>query len=133
MATDPVCGMYVDERSSPLRLLRDNRTYYFCNSSCLEEFSDPALARRRLTRDLAVSALLTVAVVGLVDVASGRTAELLAAGLAGAVQLGPGRHFYRGTFDALRSRVANMDVLIAVGTTAAFAYGVASLVVPGEL
>lgn len=133
MATDPVCGMYVDERSAELTLARDNRTYYFCAQSCLAEFQDPAASRRRLGRELALAGGLTVLVVLLVDASGARTALLAAAVLAGIVQFGPGRVFYRGTWDALRSRVANMDVLIAVGTTASYGYGLAVLLVPGPL
>lgn len=42
--------------------------------------------------------------------------------LATPVQLVAGWQFYRGSYNALRSRSANMDVLIALGTTAAYVY-----------
>ena len=42
--------------------------------------------------------------------------------LATPVQFIAGWRFYRGTWDAVRNRSANMDVLIAMGTTAAWAY-----------
>lgn len=42
--------------------------------------------------------------------------------LATPVQLVAGWQFYRGSYHALRSRSANMDVLIALGTTAAYVY-----------
>ncbi len=42
--------------------------------------------------------------------------------LASLVQFGPGLEFYRATLPALRHRTANMDTLIAFGTSAAFAY-----------
>src|SRR5256712_2523449 len=48
--------------------------------------------------------------------------------LATPVQFGPGLRFYRGTLDAIRNRSANMDVLIAMGTTAAWGYSTAVLV-----
>ena len=35
------------------------------------------------------------------------------------------RRFYRGAWNALRGGAANMDVLVALGTTAAFVYSVA--------
>ncbi len=40
--------------------------------------------------------------------------------LAGPVQLVAGARFYRGAFHALRAGAANMDVLVALGTSAAF-------------
>ncbi|HQD19069.1 MAG TPA: cation transporter, partial [Bacillota bacterium] len=42
--------------------------------------------------------------------------------LATPVQLVAGWQFYRGSYNALKSRSANMDVLIALGTTAAYVY-----------
>ena len=41
------------------------------------------------------------------------------------IQLGLGYRFYRGSYHALKSRYANMDVLVALGTSAAFLYSVA--------
>ena len=38
MARDPICGMNVEEGSG-LKLLRDNREYYFCSRHCLEKFA----------------------------------------------------------------------------------------------
>ena len=132
MATDPVCGMYVDERTADLKLLRDNRAYYFCSSSCLEEFADPARQLQRLRRRLAVAWPLSVAVVLLTYLLHPPGWGEAAFGLAAVVQFYSGGPFYRGTWDALRSRVANMDVLIAVGTTVAFAYSSVALFRPGS-
>ncbi|MFQ6127961.1 MAG: heavy metal translocating P-type ATPase [Thermoplasmata archaeon] len=44
--------------------------------------------------------------------------------MATSVQFYPGLKFYRGTMKALRNRRANMDTLIAVGTSAAYFYSV---------
>jgi Cu+-exporting ATPase len=41
------------------------------------------------------------------------------------VQLGVGRDFYRGAYRALRMGTANMDVLVALGTSAAYFYSLA--------
>lgn len=43
------------------------------------------------------------------------------------VQFGFGFRFYRNAFKALKNRAANMDVLVALGTTSAFAYASISL------
>lgn len=37
MATDPICGMKVDEESA-LSAVRDGQTFYFCSQHCLQEF-----------------------------------------------------------------------------------------------
>ena len=37
MATDPICGMTVDEASA-LRAERDGQTYYFCCDHCRQKF-----------------------------------------------------------------------------------------------
>jgi Cu+-exporting ATPase len=48
-------------------------------------------------------------------------------GLATAVQFYVGRQYYVGAFKALRNRSANMDVLIALGSSAAYFYSVVVL------
>jgi len=133
MATDPVCGMYVDERTANLKLVRENRTYYFCSSRCLEEFSQPEAEIGRLRRRLMLAWPLTVAVLVLTYVRPFGSWPWVALPLAAVVQFYPGLQFYRSTRDAARGRVWNMDVLIAVGTTTAFAYSFAALLLPGRL
>ncbi|HTT72672.1 MAG TPA: heavy metal translocating P-type ATPase [Thermoplasmata archaeon] len=121
MATDPVCGMFVDERAAPLKLARDNRTYYFCSSGCLRRFAQPERELARLRLRLAIAWPLALAVVALTYLAPFAGWPWAALVLAGVVQFFPGLEFYRGTYDAVRARAWNMDVLIAVGTTVAFA------------
>ncbi len=133
MATDPVCGMFVEERTAELTLVRDNRTYYFCASGCLEEFSAPARQLARLRRRLAVAWPLSAAVIALTYLGPFHDWPYAAFALAAVVQFYPGLQFYRGTVDAIRSRVWNMDVLIAVGTTVAFLYSAAVVFFPSRL
>ncbi len=133
MATDPVCGMFVADTPEALRLTRENREYLFCSSACLHEFAEPDTALRRLRRRLAVAWPLSIAVVGLTYGVATEPAIVLAAALAGVVQFYPGGPFYRGAWDAVRHRIGNMDVLVAVGTTAAFVYSLVALLRPGSL
>jgi P-type Cu+ transporter len=133
MATDPVCGMAVEVGPGALRLVRDNRTYYFCSSECLRSFAEPEAAVRRLRRQLAVAWPLSVTVAVLTWASPFARSELVAGVLAGVVQVYAGSGFYRGAWDAFRQRVGNMDLLIASGTTAAFLYSVAVLALPGRL
>ena len=50
--------------------------------------------------------------------------------LATIVQFWPGLEFYRATIPALRHRTANMDTLVALGTTVAFGYSAFVTVLP---
>ena len=133
MPTDPICGMYVEEGPDALQLFRDNRLYYFCSSGCRIQFAEPRAQLVRLRRGLAVawpaSAVILLVTYGIHFAGW----PYLAFGLAAVVQFYPGLPFYRGTWDALRTRMGNMDVLIAVGTTAAFAYSTVALFLPGRL
>ncbi len=52
--------------------------------------------------------------------------------LAGPVQVIVGKRFYVGAFKALRSKAANMDVLVALGTTAAFLFSLYQVVSLGD-
>ncbi|QHT60780.1 cation-translocating P-type ATPase [Paenibacillus lycopersici] len=53
--------------------------------------------------------------------------------LASIVQFFIGMPFYFGAFYALRERTANMDVLVAIGTTAAYIYSYAAMLKGGPL
>ena len=133
MATDPVCGMFVEERAASLHLVRDNRTYYFCSETCRDQFADPARAQRALARRLAIAWPLALTVVGLTYGLGSRDAIGLAAALATVVQFYVGLPFYRGARDAIADRSWNMDLLIAVGSSAAYAYSLAALLLPSRL
>src|SRR5881396_1555746 len=129
MATDPVCGMYVDEGTHLTALVRGRR-YYFCSHTCLEAFTAPEREIRRL-RWLALFSLGVG--IPLFFVGFGQGVGWWLAGteeplnlafflLATPVQFVAGWRFYHGTWDALKNRSANMDVLIALGTSAAWGY-----------
>ncbi|MCI4355657.1 MAG: heavy metal translocating P-type ATPase [Thermoplasmata archaeon] len=133
MATDPVCGMYVDPRTATLTLVRENRTYYFCAASCRESFARPEAQRARLARQLLVAWPLAVFVAILTYGTPFSGWPYVALVAAGVVQVSAGRPFYRGTWDAIRGLIGNMDLLIAVATTAAFAYSAAVVLLPGRL
>jgi P-type Cu+ transporter len=90
--------------------------------------------RRELSR-FAVAALLTAPlVVQMASMLAGRHGiELpiwLQFALAAPVQFWAGARFYSGAWKALRGGAANMDVLVALGTTAAFAFSIAVWLVP---
>ncbi|MFY9717807.1 MAG: heavy metal translocating P-type ATPase [Thermoplasmata archaeon] len=133
MATDPVCGMFVEERPDSLQLARENRVYYFCASECRDRFADPAREARRLARRLAVAWPFSVAILVLTYAVASRDSAVISAVLGAVVQGYAGYPFYLGARDAVRQRIGNMDVLIAIGTSAAFGYSLAALLLPGRL
>jgi len=129
MATDPVCGMYVDEGTHLTAVVR-GRKYYFCSETCLETFVAPEKELARLKRLTLFSLGIGIP---LFVVGFGQGLGWWLAGLeeplnlvffvlATPVQFVAGYRFYRGFVDAIRNKSANMDVLIAIGTTAAWAY-----------
>jgi Cu+-exporting ATPase len=61
------------------------------------------------------------------------TLNWIVLGPAAFVQVWAGGRFYRAAWRALRHRSATMDTLVAVGTSAAFAYSVAVTLVPDAL
>ncbi len=127
MATDPVCGMFVDERTADLTLVRGNRTFYFCSTGCLRQFAEPERELTRLGIRLAVAWPLSLGIVALTYFVRSPDGPWVAFGLASVVQFFPGLAFYRGLLDAVRTRTWNMDVLIAVGTTSAYAFSGAAV------
>lgn len=87
----------------------------------------------KMKRDLILSAVLTTPLmVAMIAMLLGSHAEwvhflhipLVQLILATPVQFGVGRRFYRGAYHALKTNAPNMDVLVAMGTTAAFALSV---------
>ena len=124
MAKDPVCGMYVDEMSAELKADVRGVTYYFCSETCRSQFVAPEREMKRLRAFVVVSGALAVPILLLTYLSvlpSGMRNYVLFA-LDTPVQLVVGWRFYRGTFDSIRNRMGNMDVLIALGTSAAWAY-----------
>lgn len=133
MATDPVCGMFVDERAAELKLVRDRRSYYFCSTHCLEEFAAPEAALRGLRQKLAVAWPLSVTIVLLTYAFRVPADGFVVLALATVVQFYPGLQFFESSWNAVKARIWNMDLLIAVGTAAAYGYSVAVLALPGRL
>jgi Cu+-exporting ATPase len=95
-----------------------------------DEQARRADAYRALRRDLAIAIVLTVPLmlpmVTMLWAGAGAHASWLPGGwqlaLATPVQFWSGRRFYTGAWHALRGGGANMDVLIVLGTTAAYLF-----------
>ena len=150
-AKDPICGMMVD-KTTALKTDRAGRAYYFCSVGCQRTFESPEqeLKSMRTRVMIAMSGVLVLAVM--------RAAVFL--GLAGGamtlswvpidalpwftwgvwmmilvtpVQFIGGWGFYKGAWNALRTRNINMDFLIALGTSVAYFYSVVVVFFPDVL
>lgn len=127
MAKDIVCGMYVDENKTPFHTERRGTMYYFCSDNCLQEFLAPEKEFKYLKRVTAFSLILGTITAILeyvfpISLNSILPNYFILFLLATPVQFYAGWKFYKGTRDAIRAKQANMDSLIATGTTAAWAY-----------
>ena len=124
MAKDPICGMYVDESRAAITRTSNETKWYFCSESCANTFEKPEIELKRLKFLVIASLALTVPIVLLTyrPLLSFTANNYLLFLLETPVQFLVGSRFYRGAFDALRNRIGNMDLLIAIGTTAAWSY-----------
>ncbi len=138
MASDPVCGMFVEESEKALHATVRGTTYYFCSETCLKTFTEPERQLKVLKRNIALAVALSIPIVVLSYAPVPSWLSLTIVGwalllLATPVQFVSGWRFYQGTWNALKMRASNMDVLIAVGTSAAYFYSVIYVVVPKAL
>ncbi len=133
MAKDPICGMYVDEKTATLKADVRGRTYYFCSETCLRTFLAPEVELRNLKRLVAFSLALSIPTLILSFVFIPLpfiSRNILLFLLATPVQFIAGFRFYKGTLDAIKNRAANMDTLIALGTSAAWIYSTTITFIP---
>ncbi|MFQ6020659.1 MAG: heavy metal translocating P-type ATPase [Candidatus Aenigmatarchaeota archaeon] len=122
MAKDPVCGMYVDEENAIYKTKIDDTEYYFCSETCLKTFTKPETEIKKLKFLVVMGAIIAVTMIFLsffYDIVFENFILFL---LATPVQFILGWRFYKGTWDALKAKTANMDSLIAIGTSAAWIY-----------
>ena len=143
MATDPVCGMFIEEKPDSIQHIVDGRKYYFCSTQCLNEFTEPERELRKLKKHVAISIALTIPIViltlphmfpsqleDLIPLPM-ETSNYVMLALATPIQFWIGWRFYRGMWDGIKARASNMDTLIALGTTAAYVYSAAVTIAPG--
>jgi Cu+-exporting ATPase len=150
-AKDPICGMVVD-KATALKSERGGRTYYFCSPACQRTFEAPEaeLKSMRTRVAIALTGVLALAILragAFLALATGATIVTWAPIpalpwftwgvwlfiLVTPVQFIGGWGFYKGSWTAIRTRTINMDFLIALGTTVAYAYSVAVVFFPDVL
>ena len=120
MAKDPVCGMYVDESRAVYKTSVGDITYYFCSETCLRTFERPEIEIRNLKYLVIFGAVISALVLAFSFLI--KVNNILLFALATPVQFIAGWRFYKGAYDSLKQRTANMDTLIAIGTSAAWGY-----------
>ncbi len=151
MAKDPVCGMVVPKDRSLKREVA-GRTYYFCSENCVRTFEAPETELKAMKRRV------TIALTGVLVLAIFRAAVFLglAAGatiltwvpipwlpwftwgvwlfiITTPIMILGGKGFFVGAWHAIRNRTANMDLLIALGTSTAYIYSAFVVFFPGVL
>jgi P-type Cu+ transporter len=116
--------MFVDERTAELKAEVRGVTYYFCSRSCMDEFLAPEKELRKLKLEVFISALLLlpILIITYASPLSSQVSNYILFLLETPLQFVIGRRFYRGTYEAIKSRMGNMDVLIALGASAAWVY-----------
>jgi len=134
MAKDPICGMYVDEKNPPFMKEIGDQKYYFCSGTCLKTFEAPEVELRNLkilvifSLALSIPTLIFSFIPILPQIIPNNMWLFL---FATPVQFIAGWRFYKGAFDALKKKTANMDTLIAIGTSAAWIYSTVVTFMPG--
>ncbi|MGB6679794.1 MAG: heavy metal translocating P-type ATPase [Candidatus Bathyarchaeia archaeon] len=133
MAKDPICGMFVDENNPPFKKEIRAKTYYFCSEACLKTFEAPEVELRNLKVLIAFSLALSIPtfIFSFIPILPSNLNNIFLFLLATPVQFIVGWRFYKGAIDALKKFTANMDTLIAIGTSAAWIYSTAVTFMPG--
>jgi Cu+-exporting ATPase len=116
--------MFVDEKTATITRTIRGTKWYFCSETCAHTFEKPEVELSRLKRLLTLSVILTIPVTlfTYAPVLPMTFNNYLLFTLELPVQFVVGWRFYRGAYDSIRNRMGNMDLLIAIGTTAAWVY-----------
>jgi Cu+-exporting ATPase len=149
MAKDPVCGMVVDEKTAQSAEI-EGRQFYFCSSNCMKTFANPEKELSKLKKRMyvaATGALILAILRGAVYIGLAMGAltvtwapipnlpyltwGLLLFIIVTPVQFIGGWTFYVGAYESIKKRTANMDLLISIGTLAAYIYSTIVLFFPG--
>ena len=140
MAKDPICGMVIPKERSFKREV-GGRSYYFCSETCVRTFEAPEAELKSMKRrvTIALTGVLALAIfrAGLfLGLAAGATVltwvpfsflPWFTAGIwlfiiTTPIMIFGGKGFFVGAYHAIKKRVANMDLLIALGTSTAYLY-----------
>jgi len=118
LATETALIRFVPEKQSISGLVRKIQdTGYDARVAREGEIRDHTAAHRKARNDFLVAAVFTAPLL-----LHGLVPGVLQWALATPVQFWSGRRFYQGAWKALRGGAANMDVLVALGTSAAYLF-----------
>jgi Cu+-exporting ATPase len=116
--------MFVDEKTASITRTIRGTKWYFCSETCASTFEKPEVELKRLKQLVVAGVVVSFPIVLLTYLMPFpvKTNNYLLFLLETPVQFIVGWRFYRGAFDSLKNRMGNMDLLIAIGTTAAWGY-----------
>jgi Cu+-exporting ATPase len=116
--------MYVDEKTATITRTIRGTKWYFCCETCARTFEKPEAELKRLKLLFVIGAVLTapIMLLPLARVLQPSIEDYVLFLLDTPVQFVVGWRFYQGAYDAIRNRMGNMDLLIALGTSAAWGY-----------
>jgi len=134
LASEKATVEYLDDvEVADLRRAVEDAGYTLgAEAETLEDVSEASQRETRAVRTrfiVAIVLAVTIMVLMWVPAFAGRPYLLWA--LATPVQFWAGLRFYRGAWGALKHRTADMNTLIAVGTSAAYFYSVVAAIAPG--
>jgi Cu2+-exporting ATPase/Cu+-exporting ATPase len=132
MPVDPICGMFVPQNAE-ITAEKDGNTYYFCSTTCRIKFQKPEEASKKERLSLAIAWTFAVPVLVLTYFISFGMKDYVMLALALPVQFYSGLKFYRGAYQAIKMRSGNMDLLIALGTSAAFFFSLFVTLFPSAI
>jgi Cu+-exporting ATPase len=116
--------MVVEEKKDSISFEIEGQQYFFCSHHCLDKFTKPHKEYLKLKKLLLVGIALTIPTIFFTYANSLPTqaGHYLLFVMATPVQFMVGYRFYRGSVDSIKHKTANMDILIAVGTSTAWLY-----------
>jgi len=123
----------VDESSSSITDTANGRKYYFCSNACRIKFERPEKEFRHLRKMLMISWPISIIVLLITYLFHFHLYLFVLLALSALVQFYPGIKFYKGFVDAVKNRSTNMDMLIAIGTSAAWLYSAFVVIFPALL
>ncbi len=133
-ASETAAVEYLDSTGFPELARAVDKAGYRLNPQPGKPEDVSAAARRRTTaqlRRLVFSAVISAIILGIAFTPSFAGKPLVLWALATPVQFWAGWQFYRGAWKALLGRTADMNTLIAVGTSSAYIYSVVAALFPG--
>lgn len=125
--------MIVEEKNDSLSKEIEGQQYFFCSTGCLDKFTKPHREYQKLKKLLILGIILTTPTVifTYVHILPLQVNHFLLFALATPIQFVVGYRFYRGSLDSFKHKTANMDVLIAIGTSTAWIYSTVVTFLPG--